>query len=344
MQTHEEPIAHPRIPVIAGPTAGGKTALAVAVAKAFDKAGAGLGEVISADAFQVFQGMDIGTGKVTAEEMQGVPHHLIDILEPDDSEPFTVARWLELAQQAVAEIRTRARVPIVAGGTHLYIKAFMEGMFEGPGADETIRQKYRKMEPVARRRLLERVDPQAAQRIHPNDERRTIRALEVFEITGTPISTHQAQWGCTRRADARLIVLDWPTEAINSRINARVKAMAAKGLVEEVESLLMQGKLGEQAIQALGYKQLGSVLREAFGCDGSEDEAVRGVRLPRLSEKALARALEQTKIETRRFAKNQRTWLKRLSRAPDTVVLFPLESNLEEMTQVVVRACFGEEV
>jgi len=350
----------PLIPVIAGPTAGGKSSLALAVANALGKiAGAadgldgsgeaeaagqrvdicgcvGVGEVISADAFQVYRGMDIGTGKVTAAEMGSIRHHLIDVVEPDDAEPFTVARWLALAQDAVDAIRARGHVPIVAGGTHLYIKAFLEGMFAGPGADEAIRNKYRAMEPDRRRQLLEKVDPLAAARIHPNDDRRTVRALEVFELTGKPISEHQTQWDRQQRPDARLFVLDWPTEAINRRINARVKAMVRAGLVEEVAGLLEAGKLGSLAAQALGYKQL-------IACMGGHEQGAEGARggVRKPTQQRLDEAIEQIKIETRRFAKNQRTWLKRLGRIPGTVVLKPAEMSLEDMAQVVVNTCFS---
>ncbi|VAX42687.1 tRNA dimethylallyltransferase, partial [hydrothermal vent metagenome] len=226
----------PRIPVIVGPTAGGKTALAVEVALEFEQRGLGTGEIISADAFQVYRGMDIGTGKATPAEQRGITHHLLDILEPDDPEPFTVARWLELAERAIGDIRSRGNVPIIVGGTHLYIKSFLEGMFEGPGADEALREKLRGLKSPALREELERVDPEAAKRIHPNDQRRTIRAIEVFRLTGIPISEHQAQWDRAGRVrqDAVLVGLDWTAEAINPRINARVKAMIEAGFVAEV--------------------------------------------------------------------------------------------------------------
>lgn len=310
-----------RIPVIVGPTAGGKTALAVEVAHAFERCGMGRGEVISADAFQIYRAMDIGTGKATADERRGVPHHLIDILEPDDPEPFTVARWLEHAERAVADIRARAGVPIIAGGTHLYIKSFLEGMFEGPGADEALRAELRAAGMPALRAELERVDPAAAGRIHPNDERRTVRALEVYRLTGAPISAHQAQWDRADRArsDALLVALDWPPDAIARRINARVREMVEQGLVDEVRTLWLNRRLGPQAGEALGYKQIVEWLEA-----GARPADLEG-------------AVERTKRETRRFAKNQRTWLRRLRSYPRSLWLRPAETAPADMAQVVVR-------
>ena len=316
--------APPRIPVIVGPTAGGKTALAVAVARELAARGLGGGEVISADAFQVYRSMDIGTGKATPDEQQGVPHHLLDILEPDDPEPFTVARWLDLAERAIADIRRRGKVPIVVGGTHLYIKSFMEGMFEGPGADEGLRETLRSLSPAALRAELERIDPAAAARIHPNDERRTIRAIEVFRLTGVPISEHQAQWDreTSLREDAFLVGLDWPVEQINPRINSRVRQMMEAGFADEVRGLMASGRLGTQAREALGYKQLAAWI-EAGGSPGGLEETV-----------------ERIKVETRRFAKSQRTWLRRLRPMPGSIWLRPAESTLDDMTQVVVEQSF----
>lgn len=310
----------PLIPVIVGPTAGGKTALAIGVAHELDRRGLGKAEIISADAFQVYRGMDIGTGKATPEERRGVPHHLIDILEPDDPAPFTLARWLELAERAVEEIRARAGIPIIAGGTHLYIKSFLEGMFEGPGADVRLREELRAMGQPALRAELERVDPHGAARIHPNDERRTIRALEVYRLTGRPISEHQSQWDRGSRPDALLVGLEWETEAINRRINARVREMIERGLVEEVRALWQAGRLGPQAGEALGYKQLAAWL-DAGGPPGH-----------------LPDAIEQIKIETRRYAKNQRTWLRRLRKITQSIWLQTGGVPLSEMTQIVVES------
>jgi tRNA dimethylallyltransferase len=291
-----------RFPIICGPTAGGKSALAVALALALREHGRPA-EVVTADAFQVYRGMDIGTAKPTADERRGVPHHLIDLVEPTD--PFTVEQWLSAAEATIDGLRARGVIPIVVGGTHLYVKALLEGLFQGPPPDPALRQRLAALDPATRRAELERADPAAAARIHFNDERRTIRALEVFRQTGRPISDWQKQWDDgPPRTDALLVVLDWPTEAINRRINARVKAMMSAGLLGEVEGLWRADRLGRQAREALGYKQLLGLLEA-----------------PRPNPAALEGAVERIKIETRRFAKNQRTWLKRLRTTPGTVTL-----------------------
>ncbi|MEO0483537.1 MAG: tRNA (adenosine(37)-N6)-dimethylallyltransferase MiaA [Planctomycetota bacterium] len=279
-------------PLIVGPTAGGKSALALKVAV---RAG---GEVISADAFQVYRGLDIASAKPTPDEQRAVRHHLIDTVEP--TEAFTVHDWLAAAEAAIADIRGRGKTPVLVGGTHLYAKAFLEGLFEGPEADEALRAELRAMGLAALRAELERVDPAAASRLHPNDERRTVRALEVHRLTGRPISDWQAQWDreASLRPGVVLVGLDWPTEAINRRINARVRGMVEAGLVEETRALDEAGRLGPQAREALGTKQILAHL--AGAC-------------------TLEEAVEKIKIETRRFAKNQRTWLRRLRSTPGSV-------------------------
>lgn len=293
-----EPADTRPFPVICGPTASGKSALAVAMAELLRARGVGA-EIVTADAFQVYRGMDIGTAKPSEAERRGVPHHLVDIAEP--TERFTVDQWLDAAEGSVSAIRSRGGVPVVVGGTHLYVKAFMEGLFEGPGADAALRTELAAMDPAARRAELQRVDPAAAGRIHPNDERRAVRALEVFRLTGKPISEHQRQWDSSQqRPGARLVCLHWPTEELNRRINARVKAMMEAGLLEEVRGLWQAARLGPQAREALGYKQL-------------------LMHLERPREVRLEDAVEQIKIETRRFGKNQRTWLKRLAVMPGAI-------------------------
>ncbi len=304
-----------RFPVIVGPTAGGKSGLAVAVAIELRERGFALGEVVTADSMQVYRGMDIGTAKPTTEERGGVPHHLIDLVEP--TEPFSVDQWLRAADDAINDIRTRQATPIVVGGTHFYIKALLEGLFEGPPGDPALRDELTTMDPHIRRAELERVDPAAAMRIHFNDVRRTVRALEVFRTTGTPISVHQQQWDAGRtRADALLVVLDWPTEAINRRINARVKEMIERGLVEETRALWQAGRLGTQAREALGYKQLIAHFQ------GGE---------------SLDKAIERIKIETRRFAKNQRTWLRRLSTTPGALRITPGDTDPRAIAQTIAN-------
>lgn len=309
-----------RYPVICGPTAGGKTALALAVAEQLSSRGLG-SEIVSADAYLVYQGLDIGTAKPTAEELAKVPHHLVDIVLP--TEGFTLAQWLGLAERAIAEIKQRGRVPIVVGGTHLFIKALIDGLFEGPEPDPELRARLQALPTDELRRRLEAVDPDAAARIHPADTRRSIRALEVYEQTGQTITSLQTQWDRQhpRDTNAQLVVLSWETATINSRINARVKQMRQMGLTEEVRSLHEADRLGPTAGHALGYKQL----VDHFEGRCSEDDAY-----------------ERIKIETRRFAKNQRTWLRRLQTTPGTLTLCPEEQNPATMAQGVVQKILTE--
>ncbi|MBX3402651.1 MAG: tRNA (adenosine(37)-N6)-dimethylallyltransferase MiaA [Phycisphaeraceae bacterium] len=355
------PAPPPLTPVICGPTAGGKSDLAVALALRAREVWGCEAEIITADAFQVYRGMDIGTAKPTIEERRGVVHHLIDVCsagilpvrkaeehghDAHATKSFTVDDWLTLARKKITEIRGRGALPIVVGGTHLYIKALLDGLFEGPEPDEALRAQLTAMEPASRRAELERVDPDAAARIHPNDIRRTVRALEVFRLTGTPISAHQKQWdpptqpspssptissptvregdsaeGGTSecddvargyaanalpdsRAAYQLIILDWESEALNRRINARVKQMMERGLLDEVRALAAAGALvpGSQPAEALGYKQI------LF-------------HLANPAQMPLEQAVEKIKIETRRFGKNQRTWLRRLRTTPGAITI-----------------------
>jgi len=305
----------PQMPVIIGPTAGGKTAVAVSVARLFTEHGFP-GEVVSADSVQVYRSMDIGSAKPTADEQAGVPHHLIDIIDP--AEPFTVHDWLARAEATINDIRARGGVPIVAGGTHLYIKALLDGLFAGPDPDPDLRARLSALPLDILRARLEKVDPQAATRIHPNDLRRTVRALEVFELTGTPISGLQQQWDRKhpRRDDLRVFALRWPHADINARINRRVRAMIDRGLVDEVRTI--GPDLGVQARQALGYKQI----------------------LDHFSGRiTLGQAIEAIKIETRRLAKNQRTWLKRLARDQRFEWIDGDGSDPESVARNIAAAC-----
>lgn len=279
--------------VILGPTAGGKSDLAVELAERLK------GEIIGADSMQVYRHMDVGTAKPPPELRNRAKHHLIDIVEP--TEPFTVHDWLGRAEALIADMQSRGVRPIVVGGTNLYIKALLEGLFEGPPADPAFRASLDAFSPQQLHERLTEVDPAAAERISRNDRRRIVRALEVYEATGKPISEHQTQWDDAPRSpkpEARnpiLIGLHWPPEAINPRINARVKLMFhptddSESLPDETARLEAAGMLGKQAREALGYKQVLAALA---------------------GEMTLDEAMEKTKIQTRRFAKQQRTWLRR---------------------------------
>lgn len=301
--------------MICGPTAGGKSALAVALALGLRQHGVAA-EVVTADAFQVYRGMDIGTAKPTPREMAGVPHHLIDLVE--STARFTASEWLGLAQAAIADCGARGVLPIVVGGTHLYVKLLVDGMFEGPAADDALRAELSALTPGVLRAELERVDPASAARLHPNDIRRTVRAIEVFRLTGTPISEHQQQWATGGAASHfRLVTLQWPVEVINQRINARVRAMFDSGLEGEARALWAGSRLGATAREALGYKQL--VEHFEGRC-------------------TLEEAGERIKIETRRFAKNQRTWLKQLRARAGSVVLDAGSTDPGEWPGVLLHA------
>ncbi|MFT4592499.1 MAG: tRNA dimethylallyltransferase [Phycisphaerales bacterium] len=275
--------------LILGPTAGGKTSLSIELANRIE----GGGECIIADSMQVYTGMDIGTAKPTAEEQSQAVHHLIDIADPRD-DGFTVETWLTKANDIIEDIRSRGKWPIVVGGTNLYVQSLLFGLFDGPECDQ---EKRDELHAVPNPELLERLrklDPEAADRIHVNDKRRLVRAVEVCEATGMPLSSLQAQWGKPMpREDARMIGLTWPVKTINRRINSRVRTMFDQGLLNEVEGL--KDSLGKQASEALGYKQLLAYFE---------------------GKSTLEEAQERIKILTRRYAKQQRTWLKRFKILP----------------------------
>ncbi len=253
------------------------------------------GEIVSLDSMKIYRRMDIGTAKPSSKVRREIPHHLIDVVEP--SEEFSVAKYVECAERAIADIRSRDKAAFVVGGTILFLKALTEGLFEGPGADAEIRRRLNERATVEGSSVLHeelgRVDRKAAERIHPNDLRRIVRALEVFELTGTPISTLQSQWGRDRpRDDYVLIGLRRELDDQNHRTNERVRRMIDGGLVDEVASLLAEPEpLSQTARKAVGYAE---IIEHLGG----------GV--------SLAEAVEMVKINTRQFAKSQRTWLKRL--------------------------------
>src|SRR4051812_1495053 len=261
-----------RLLVILGPTASGKSALAMAVAR---RSG---GEILSVDSMQVYRGMDIGTAKPTAAERAEVRHHLIDLVEP--TETFTVARFVELADGVIADARSRGVPLIVTGGTPLYYKALFEGLFEGPPADEAVRERLRGQGGEELHRRLLEVDPEAAARIHANDTKRLGRALEVYEITGQPISSFQTEWTTPRhRHEARWVGLSWDKEVINRRINARVKAMITAGWVEETRGLLERyGELSQTAAEATGYAELIAHVRGRTGVEEAVEQIKIGTR------------------------------------------------------------------
>lgn len=305
----------PPIIVLIGPTASGKTRLAIELAEALP----GGGECIGADSMQIYRGMDIGTASPTAEERARAPHHLFDVVDPSE-EGFTVHDWLEHAEEAITTIHARDATPIVVGGTNLYIRALLEGVFREAPTPPELRKSLESRTTDELRSELEKRDPVSADRIHRNDRRRTIRAIEVHETTGRKLSEHQTQWSTaviTPRRPALLVCLDWPTEALNRRINARVKQMAELGLKQEVEALLASQPLGRQAREAVGYREFQQVL------EGSISEAD---------------AIESMKIRTRRYGKQQRTWIRRFHAVEGAV---RLDYGIPEMPQHAAAIVLG---
>ena len=280
----------PKILVVSGPTASGKTALAVELAQAHN------GEVVSADSMQIYRRMDIGTAKPTRAEMRGVPHHMLDVADPE--EDFSVARYVELAARCVDDILARGKLPIVAGGTGLYIDSLLSGRtFARFDPDSPLRRELE--EELARRggaALLEelaRVDPDTAARLHPNDGKRIVRALEVYRSTGTTLTAHNAMTrSLPPRYDALTLTLAFQRrEDMWDRIDRRVDRMMADGLAEEVRALLDSGVPDRcTAMQAIGYKEMAAALR------GDGDTA---------------RAAEEIKLRSRQYAKRQLTWFRR---------------------------------
>lgn len=276
--------------VICGPTASGKTALSVALAKELDA------EIISADSMQVYRGMDIGTAKPTVEERQGVPHHLIDIIDPD--QPFDVAQYCELARQATAEVRSRGRLPILVGGTGLYVSTLIDHVELGETENDPA---YRaEMEAYAKEHgnhalheLLKDIDPESYASIHENNVHRVVRALEVYRQTGIPLSEHKRRSRLRPSPyDLCMIGLAWKDrQQLYDRIDRRVDIMMEMGLQKEVEEIAKKGYNKDwSSMQAIGYKELLAALR---------------------GEMSMAQAVDTVKRESRRYAKRQLTWLRR---------------------------------
>ncbi|ATA59633.1 tRNA (adenosine(37)-N6)-dimethylallyltransferase MiaA [Geobacillus stearothermophilus] len=275
-----------KVVVIVGPTAVGKTRLGIALAK---KLG---GEIISGDSMQIYKGMDIGTAKVKPDEMDGIPHHLLDIKEP--CEPFSVVEFQRLCRALIADISARGRLPIIVGGTGLYIQAAIyDYQFSDAPSDEAYRRALRQLAAEqgveALHRQLEAVDPESAARIHPRNVRRVIRALEVYHSTGKPFSEWQRGQQKQLLYEAAIIGLTAERSVLYRRINERVDQMIAEGLVDEARALYDRGFRDCQAVQAIGYKELYDYF------DG------------RVS---LEEAIEQLKQNSRRYAKRQLTWFR----------------------------------
>ena len=286
---------------LTGPTAGGKSDVAIALARRIDA------EILSLDSMAVYRGLDIGTAKPTPAQRQAVLHHLLDLVSPEQD--FSVAQYVDAAREAAGGILARGRTPLFVGGSPLYLKALLRGLFAGPPADWPLR---RELEETARRdgssqlhaRLAE-VDPAAAARLHPNDTRRLIRALEVHLQMGQPISGLQQEFAVAHAAsDGRVFVLDWPRDVLQRRIDARVEVMFAAGWVEEVHRFLESGQtLSRTASQAVGYREI--VEHLAGGPN-------------------LADTVSRIQQRTRQFAKRQLTWFRSLSECRWIAVAEPI--------------------
>lgn len=277
---------YPEVIAIVGPTASGKTALSVSLAKAIG------GEIINGDSMQVYKGLDIGTAKITVEEMEGVPHHLFDVLEPD--EPFSVAEYQTAVRKCIKDITDRGKTPIIAGGTGLYIQSVLfDFRFTEEAADLEVRNRLeQELAAQGAHALYEKLvalDPATAEKVHPNNHRRLVRALEIIEVTGKTKGDHEEGVGHASLYEHLIIGLEMERDVLYERINQRVDIMMAKGLTEEASRLWHEGIRGVQSVQAIGYKELHQYIEDKL----SLDEAV-----------------EMIKKNTRNYAKRQMTYFR----------------------------------
>lgn len=288
---------------LTGPTASGKTQVGLELA---ERLGA---EIVSMDSMALFRGMDIGTAKPTLQERCLVPHHLVDLI--DAHQDFSLAQYLDAADRATADIRQRGRQVLFAGGTPLYLKGLLRGVFDGPPADWAVRnqllEEANHQGPEYLHVELVKIDPVSAARLHPNDTRRLVRALEVYRKTGIPISELQRQFSIGRPADeCRVFVLDWDRDVLCDRIDRRVDQMFAQGLVEEVRRLLNRpSPLSRTAGQAVGYREVIEHLA------GKHD---------------LPATVQLVKLHTRQLAKRQMTWFRSLTECRFVKVAEPFDA------------------
>ncbi len=283
-----------RVLVIAGPTAVGKSRIAVEVAKRTH------GEIVSSDSRQVYRYLDIGNGRISECEMDGVPHHLIGFLDP--VEPYSAGRFARDASMVLEDIHRRGNTPIICGGTGFYIRALLDGLFDEEAvvgdksalveARRTLQKDLERVGPVGLYERLMRVDPLTAKRVHPNDSRRVIRALEIYTVTERPLSDfHEKQTVSRPGIDALKVCITLPRRQLYKRIEERIDKMIASGLIEEVRGLLQEGCTRDcPAFEALGYRE---VVRYLDGAAGLQE------------------TVDRIKVESRRYAKRQLTWFRR---------------------------------
>lgn len=286
--------------ILTGPTASGKSQLALELAERLNA------EIVSMDSMALYRGLDIGTAKPGPDERRRAPHHLLDVLDPWES--ASVAWWLDRAAACCRDITARGRRVLIVGGTPLYLKALLRGLFDGPPANPALRRRLTEEAEQAGRATLHarlaQVDPSTAGRLHPNDVRRIVRALEVWELTGRPISAWQTQWALARKSDAgndpaglaprpgSVLCLELSRDELHARIDARVHTMIAAGLVDEARTLRQLPRpLSREAAQAVGYQELFDHL------DGRA---------------SLPETVARIQARTRQFAKRQQTWFRQL--------------------------------
>lgn len=279
-------VMKPKIVIIIGPTAVGKTNYAIKLAKAKNK------EIISADSMQVYKNMDIGTAKPSKKEQQGIFHHLLSIKKPDES--WTVADFISECRKKIKLILKKGKLPIVVGGTGLYINALLQGFsFPIIEADPEYRKKLYKQDSLKLYEKLNQIDPAAAKKIHPNDKKRIVRALEVFHKTGKPISQAQNKNPLSKEYDIQIKFLDLPREKLYERINQRVDNMIKKGLINEVKKLKAKGyDKNFPSMQGLGYKEI---------LDYLDNKTTKEA------------AIDLIKQKTRNFARRQLVWFRRIT-------------------------------
>ncbi|MBO6232537.1 MAG: tRNA (adenosine(37)-N6)-dimethylallyltransferase MiaA [Clostridia bacterium] len=277
----------PKVIVICGPTASGKTALSIELAKRID------GEIISCDSMQIYKEMDIGTAKVTKEEMQGIKHYLVDYISPD--ERYSVARFKQDAKNAIKDIIAKGKTPIIVGGTGLYVDSLI---YEIDYPQIELDEEYRnKMENIANEGRLEelyllakKIDPKAIEKISPNDQKRIIRVLEIYNSTGKTKTQLEEESRKEVEYDYKVFAINWEREKLYERINKRVDIMIEQGLIDEVKQIKEKYSKFPTAMQGLGYKEVVDYLEGKY----TKDEMI-----------------EKIKMETRRYAKRQITWFKK---------------------------------
>lgn len=310
--------AQANVIAIVGPTGSGKSALAVALAERLHT------DVVSADSMQFYRGMEIGTGQPTAEEQRGIRHHFIGHLDPADD--ISAGEYADAARAVVRDINARGKPAVVVGGSGLYIRALIDGLFSGPGKDTAVRERLQAeaessgTEPLYAR--LQKVDPDYAAQIRPGDLRRIVRALEVYELSGQPMSQLHESEAAVASLNAVQVALDWPRDVLYARIEARVDAMIAAGWIDEVQRLLDAGHESNlRRLRAIGYLELAAHLR---------------------GELPLDHALAEIKKNTRRYAKRQLSWFRQDTRIQWLPVNEPVNIDvLAEQTISLTRPAKG---